>query len=693
MTGQFFPRAASVRSRLSRLAGVSAAVLFLAPLLNMGVAHPMQIDFQYLDIPVFRTGETGPLLGRVVVRLPLGEDALTARAGIRLEGAEEEFQGAETLLYPGVSTSLDFPISLERSQSQNSVIAARLTVRLGQNVALTRPVHVMVREYGMYYRTYRSRLDDAVYPYALYLPRGYDTPDRKWPLVVSLHGAYSNHANNMRRLFGIGNRPGEPDEMVFSSMPIWPELPDMPGIVVCPWGRGTMSYHGPGARDVLDVLEIVRAEYSTDQERTSITGLSMGGNGTWEFTLRYPGEWAASYPVCPVADLKLWGAITRILPEDLDGKPWIKDAIERNQISNRALNARGIKVHVFHGNDDPVVTIAHSEQMVDALKAVGVRAPFTRFDNVGHNAWDPAYEGGRSLMELFESRRERPFREIDFTTCRYADARYGWLEVAEFAEYGPYAVVKASWHPERRTVSLREAENVALLRLDTRELFDGMPGEVTLSYRGSTVRLKPGGDGFATAALARGRLGAAEVPADEPPRKRKDLEGPLYDALSDRVILVYGTKDGGTGTRDQALKFAWWGELPDLHFMVRPDTAISEKDIAESHLVLFGDEKSNRIIARINDRFPVRFQGGRVTAGNESWPREDVAFKCVYPNPLNPKRLVLLNYADQWEYAGGLMSFVGFKLIPDYYVHRRGSNQPYGAEVLKAGYFDKKWQW
>ena len=234
-----------------------------------------------MTYPTFKTGETGPLLGRVVVKLPQGEEPVRARAEIWWEARQKPLPVRSRFSIPGVSTALDFPISLDQPQGRHSVLGARLSVRVGDSVTLTRPVQVMVREYGMYYRTYRSNLDDTVYPYALYLPRGYDSPDVKWPLVVSLHGAYSNHANNMRRLFGVGNRPGEPDEMVFSSMPIWPELPDMPGIVVCPWGRGTSPYHGPGARDVLDVMEIVRREYSTDPERTSVTGLSMGGNGTW----------------------------------------------------------------------------------------------------------------------------------------------------------------------------------------------------------------------------------------------------------------------------------------------------------------------------------------------------------------------------------------------------------------------------
>jgi len=648
----------------------------------------MQLDFKFLDLPTFRTGEAGPLLGRVVIDLPAGFAPVEAKAEIILENASSG-PGETRLLYPGVSSSLDFPVKLDKAYTENNSLSGQLKVTVGDKLVLTRPVFVLVREYGMYFRTYRSSLDGAVYPYALYLPKDVDKPGAKWPLVVSLHGAWSNHANNLRRLFGIGNRPGEPDEQVFFSMPLWPQLPDAPGIVVCPWGHGTMTYHGPGALDVQEVFDIVRKEYPVDPERTSLTGLSMGGNGTWEFALRRAGVWASAYPVCAVADFAFWPAVARLMPEDPKSVSGLELSLQRNQIANWALNARGIRFHLFHGNDDPTVPIAHSEKMLKALAAVGVEAPLTRFDNVGHNAWDPAYRDGKVLRELMESRRERPFRSIDFTTCRYSDSRYGWLTIAEFQTYGPFATVKAVWDPAVRTVTLNEVSNATRLQLDTKELLKGAPGEISVTLRGKTLRLSPDAEGMVNVNLSGGKLAASgKTPAA--PFKRKGLEGPLYDAFCDRVILVYGTREGGN--LSEAVKMSYWGPLADLHFIIKPDTAVTEQDIRDSHLVLFGDEKTNLLIGRINANYPIRFEGERIVAGKESFPRAGTAFKCVFPNPLNPSRLALVNYSDEWKY-GGEFGFVGFKCLPDYIIYSRGSDRPWGAPVLKAGFFDKQWRW
>ncbi len=246
----------------------------------------LQVEIKSVDLPTFRTGERGPLLGRVVLRLRDGMSLspLSCRAVMEIPGLDYRAEGQEQLVYPGLSAALDFPLELAEPPRKNTVLAGRLTITVEGRVEGSRDVPVYVRQSGMHFRTYRSRIDEAVYPYALYLPEGVGDPGRKWPLVVSLHGAWSNHANNLRRLFGIGNRPGEPDEMVLTSLPIWPELPKVEGIVLCPWGRGTMSYHGPGAQDVLEVLERVR-EYLPGRPGTGQPDRAVDGR-QWDLGVR-----------------------------------------------------------------------------------------------------------------------------------------------------------------------------------------------------------------------------------------------------------------------------------------------------------------------------------------------------------------------------------------------------------------------
>ena len=103
-------------------------------------------------------------------------------------------------------------------------------------------------------------------------------------------------------MFGLDNRPRETDaEASRNELP----LPDVPALVVSPFGRGElMGYDGLGGDDVMRVIADVRRAYDVDPDRITLTGLSMGGGGTWQIGLRHPELFAALAPVCAVADYR-----------------------------------------------------------------------------------------------------------------------------------------------------------------------------------------------------------------------------------------------------------------------------------------------------------------------------------------------------------------------------------------------------
>jgi len=649
-------------------------------------ANLVHVEIKSIDLPTFQTGESGPLPGRVVLRALSGQAGpLSASASVEFEGQKEPVQAAAREIYPGVSSTLDFSLELAEPRYEETFLSGNLRIDVGAHWSLSRPVFIYVRSRGMFFRTYRSRLDDTVYPFALYLPAGIGNSPGPWPLVVSLHGAWSNYANNLKRLMGRGNRPGEPDELPLVSLPLWPELPEIEGIVVCPWGRGTMGYHGPGAQDVLDVLELVLSKYPVDPERISITGLSMGGNGTWEMALHHSDLFAAVVPVCAPADFTSLSSEEKFTAEYREKFPYLERIQAQNSISNFAWNAHPLKIRIHHGTDDPVVPFAHSEKMAGILTELGIPAPLTGYDNVGHNSWDPTYEQAKILKWLLSRRRARPSREISFIACRYEHAKHEWVEIKRFAEYGKFARVDARWDVSSAALKL-ETENVSRLELNLL----GLPGvsagdrvKLSSAEGGKPLEVRVSPAGKVVLEIENGRLKPADPAwAEKRAVKRKGLEGPIYEVLCDRVLLVYGTRGpDASKTLEQLKRFADWGELPDVHFMIKPDTSVSEADIESCHLVLFGDNEDNALLARINDRSPVRFSGGKILAGSQSFQAAEVAFKCVFPNPLNPDRLVLWNFATRFE------------MLPDYFIYRRGADRPHAAEVLKAGFFDSAWQW
>ena len=256
---------------------------------------------------------------------------------------------------------------------------------------------------GEMVKAYRADWDGTLQPYALYVPRDYDPkkdPKKAWPLIVALHGAYSNPLHNLRRVFGLDNRPGESDdEAARNRLP----LPDVPALVVSPNGRGgLMGYDGLGGQDVMRVIADVRRAYNIDAERMTLTGLSMGGGGTWAIGLRHPEMFAALAPVCGITDFR-----RMVAPADAP----LYDLARLDALSPPALagNAAHMQVMIFHGADDPTVPVEDSRRMAARYRALGwlgKNVTYTEYPGVKHDAWIPAYKDAALLRRLAGIRRD-----------------------------------------------------------------------------------------------------------------------------------------------------------------------------------------------------------------------------------------------------------------------------------------------
>src|SRR5262249_6046448 len=116
------------------------------------------------------------------------------------------------------------------------------------------------------------------------------------------------------------------------------------------------------------VLDVVMKQYKVDPKRIYLTGLSMGGMGTWSLAVKHPDKWAAIVPICGRGDPK------------------------------QAATIKHIPCWCFHGDADKAVPVTGSREMIDALKAAGGNPKYTEYPDVGHNSWDKAY----GTPELYE---------------------------------------------------------------------------------------------------------------------------------------------------------------------------------------------------------------------------------------------------------------------------------------------------
>jgi predicted peptidase len=230
-----------------------------------------------------------------------------------------------------------------------------LTVALGLTIAMS----ARAAEAGFLDKTYEAP-DGTAYKYVLFVPHDYKkgTPT---PTILFLHGAgETKGGKKMPVEVGIG-----PDikkrEKSFPFITIIPQAP------VRGWQAG-----GQSAKMALGILDQVEKEYTVDPKRVYLTGLSMGGFGTWSLAAEMPDKWAAIVPIC--------------------------GGVRGNTQKETAEKIKSIPTWVFHGDKDPAVPVQQSRDMVEAIKKAGGEPKYTEYPGVAHNSWEKAYD----TDELYE---------------------------------------------------------------------------------------------------------------------------------------------------------------------------------------------------------------------------------------------------------------------------------------------------
>jgi predicted peptidase len=194
--------------------------------------------------------------------------------------------------------------------------------------------------------------------YLLYLPPEYESKDA-WPVLFFLHGIGERGTD-----LNLVKRHGPPK--------LIEQGRDFPFIVVSPQCPRDQWWQPVELNALLD--EIIE-QHKVDEDRVYVTGLSMGGFGTWSWVAHAPRRLAAIAPICG------------------GGEPF------------RTRDFRHVPAWVFHGAQDQAVPLRRSEEMVEALKRNGGQVKFTVYPEAGHDAWTETYDNDELYAWLLEQRR------------------------------------------------------------------------------------------------------------------------------------------------------------------------------------------------------------------------------------------------------------------------------------------------
>jgi predicted peptidase len=194
--------------------------------------------------------------------------------------------------------------------------------------------------------------------YLLYLPKDYARKD-SWPLVLFLHGS-GERGDNLERVKLHG-----PPKLIAAGK-------EFPFIVVSPQCPEHRQW---GPLELTALLDEMVEKYKVDRDRIYVTGLSMGGSGTWSLAALNPARFAAIVPICG------------------GGEP------------SAAKRLVHLPTWVFHGAKDPTVLLERSTKMVEAMKKHGGNVKFTVYPEARHDSWTEAYNDPELYRWLLQQKR------------------------------------------------------------------------------------------------------------------------------------------------------------------------------------------------------------------------------------------------------------------------------------------------
>ena len=540
---------------------------------------------------------------------------------------------------------------------------------------------------GLVVRGYRSKIDGTVQPYGLVVPPTYSHRSaRGYRLDIWFHG----RGETLSETRFIDQRMKQIGRYAPANT-----------LVLHPYGRYSNAFKFAGEVDVLEALDHVRRHYRVDTDRIAVRGFSMGGAACWQFAVHYADRWFAANPGAGFAET----------PEFL--KFFQKETLHPTRYERRLwtlYDCPGYAINLYH-----CPTVAYSgeldiqKQAADVMEAALARVGIRLLHIIGPKTRhaihpDSAREIERRMTALARTGRRRFPRKIRFATYTLKYNRMHWITLNALGEHWKQATVSADVLRNNRLVL--KTRNVTGLTIEMppgSPLLDiRRPVQVDINGTELTAPRPLSDRSFTARLILQGNQWKLATTADVPAglTKRHNLQGPVDDAFMDSFLFVSPTKEAAHPAVERwprsELKRAvvHWRQQFRGDARVKPADAVTAADIASSNLILFGDARSNPLIARILPQLPLRWDGKFITVGQRRFDAAHHALILIYPNPLNPQRYVVLNSGFTYREYAYLNNARQVPMLPDWAVIdlRTPPGTQYPGKVAAADFFDEQWQ-
>ena len=531
-------------------------------------------------------------------------------------------------------------------------------------------------------RGYVSKVDGSVQPYAVIVPPGQGGEDRL-RLDVVLHGRDAR-LTEVRFFDAHDGKPAPAGQA---------------GLVLHVLGRGNNAYRWAGETDVYEAIDAVKRNYRVDESRIVLRGFSMGGAGAWHLGLHDPSRWSSVEAGAGFTETIRYAKLR-------DPSGVVRKGLHIYDAADYALNAFDVPIVGYGGEIDPQAQA--SKNILDALVALGVpmkteglvtKAQGLDFLRVVGKGMGHAVDrdSAKLMKEFHDVRAEKgidPYpHKIRFATYTLKYNHVAWLTIKRLEEHYRRATIEASVEGDVATVRTENISAIAVARQVAETIrLDGQDFPVREAAKGllpDVYFLKtPKGwellDHDSSLAIERNVRG----------QKHPGVQGPIDDAFAGPFLCVKGT-----GKPLNPKVQAWadarltrfadeWTRYFRGSLRIKNDVDVTDQDIDENHLILFGDPGSNRLIARVLPSLPMGWTEGEVKLDG-TFSASDHAPVLIQPNPLNHLRYVVINSGHTF----GAKELTGtnallYPQLGDYAVIKIGE-----ADAVKAGgYFDEQWK-
>jgi dienelactone hydrolase len=606
--------------------------------------------------------------------------------GKAIDGLKQRKDPFITNLLPDVQIyykAIDYAIKYQEFFSQKDVAAGKkiLLEGLARAKSLADKQAPWATQKGEVVRGYISKIDGSVQPYGVTIPDNYSADGDAFDLSLWFHG----RGETLGEVSFIAGGKG-----FAGSMPAMKNT-----IMLYPYGRYCNAFKFAGEVDVLEALADAKKKYRINNNGLFDRGFSMGGAAAWQFAVHYPDMWLAANPGAGFAEtvdfMDKFGH-EKLHPTWYERKLW-----HLYDCTDYASNLSNLPLYAYNGDKDPQQQAA--DIMEVAMKKEGLTLNRTWGINMGHGYTKPAAKTIDSLLAIAQTNgKNPPPAEIHFTTYTLKYNSMYWVLVDAMGTEWEKARVDGSISGNTITLKTQNVTQVSIVMNQLPKHF-AVGDKLTLVIDNDATELKILADNDTLVSHKEGSKWVGGVVTYPQLLKRHDLQGPIDDAFMSPFIIV---KPSGSSKNTL---FDKWSKAEMNRFIeqwrmqfrgdpvVKMDNEIATADMA-SNLILFGDVQSNKLIAKLNARLPIKWTANNIQAGTATYTAKDHGLIMIYPNPLNPKHYIVLNSGFTFREDAYLNNSKQIPMLPDWAVV--DLNIPpdfvHPGKVEDAGFFDERWE-